>query len=163
MTFLAKLPCPVRVGVDAHLPYLEQRPPDLPVIPLHLDIREAPKLFPDMSVDAVTLIDVIEHLEADDGERLLEELRRIARRRLVVFTPRGEFPQAGYDACDAGGEELQRHRSAWEFDDFKRLGFTCAVMRAFHGPWNPSFVHAFGAGAAPRDALLAWADSSPSN
>ena len=156
MTFLARLPCRVKIGVDAHLPYLMLQPARPPMLALHLDIREAPHLFPDKSVDAVTMIDVIEHLSAADGERLLGELPRIARRRIIVFTPRGEFPQDGFDAYGEGGEELQRHRSAWEVDDFVRLGFSCAVLERFHGPWNPSFVEAFGAEAEPRDALLAW-------
>jgi hypothetical protein len=32
------------------------------------------------------------------------------------------------------------------------------VLDDFHGPWNASFVEAFGDSAEPRDALLAWRD-----
>jgi len=67
-------------------------------------------------VDTVFALDVIEHLLRADGERLLQEVARVAYRQIVVFTPLGFMPQS-YDnrrnriAGDGRGY-WQTHRSA---------------------------------------------------
>jgi hypothetical protein len=155
MDSLADSPCKTRIGLDAHRPYLEHRPiPD--VVPVNASATELELLFVPGAVDLVTMIDVIEHFDRDAAVDVLAQARRVARRRVVVFTPRGEFPQSGYDAFGMGGEEYQRHRSTWEPGDFADLGMSVVILDRFHGPWNDSFVEAFGADAEPRDALLAW-------
>jgi len=59
------------------------------------DIREMP--FGDDEFDVVLALDVMEHLAAQDRERALGELARVARRRLIV-------------ACPAGAEALEADR-----------------------------------------------------
>ncbi len=157
MHSLADSPCPVRIGLDAHRPYLEHRRV-ADAVPLNAPALALEKLFPPGAVDLVTLIDVIEHFTPDDATELLRQAEAVARRRVVLFTPRGEFPQEGHDAFGLGGEELQRHRSTWEVEDFVQRGYRVVVLDAFHGPWNASFVESFGADAAPRDALIAFKD-----
>jgi len=157
MHSLADSPCPVRIGLDAHRPYLEHRTvPD--AVALNAPALALEQLFPAGAVDLVTLIDVIEHFAADDAAELLRQAEVVARRRVVLFTPRGEFPQEDHDAFGLGGEELQRHRSSWEVEDLVELGYRVVVLEAFHGPWNASFVRSLGADAVPRDALLAFKD-----
>jgi hypothetical protein len=158
MHSLADSPCKVRIGLDAHRPYLEHRSvPD--AVPVNASALEIERLFVPGAVDLVTMIDVLEHFERDDAVELLRQARAVARRRVVLFTPRGEFPQEDHDAFGLGGEELQRHRSTWEPEDLTALGLRVVVLDAFHGPWNQSFVEAFGPDAQPRDALLAWHDA----
>jgi hypothetical protein len=159
MSFLRELPVRTRVGVDAHRPYLEHAALDGGLVPVHLDARRLTSVFIEQSFDAVTLIDVIEHFEEADALGVLREAEAIARRVSIVFTPRGEFPQEGFDAYGLGGEEYQRHRSVWDEQRFVELGYRCVVLDAFHGPGNESFRQAFGADAQPRDALLAWRTS----
>lgn len=156
MDGLAEIDVPVRVGVDAHLPYLERRPLEAPVVPIHLDARRIGDIFLPQSFDVVTMVDVIEHFERDDALGVLAAAEQIAARRVVVFTPRGDFPQVGYDAHALGGEELQQHRSVWQPQDFTSRGYAVAVLRGFHGPGNTSFDAAFPDGHEPLDALLAW-------
>jgi len=156
MRFLADMPVPVRVGVDAHLPYLEQRPSG-PLVPVILDAREATKIFPASSFDLVTMIDFIEHLDREDADTVLAMAEKLARRRVIVFTPRGAFPQ-DHDVTGLGGDEWQRHRSEWQPADFTAAGFRVAVLRGFHGPGNASFDAAFPSGSPSVDALLAWKD-----
>jgi hypothetical protein len=158
MATLAQLPCRVRVGVDAHRPYLENRVTDATLVPIHLDADRLEQVFLPRSFALVTLIDVVEHFDVSRAEALLERCERIASRRVVVFTPSGEFPQAEYDFHGLGGEEYQRHRSAWEPEGLRRLGYSVAVLDRFHGPGNPSFDAAFPGGHRPLDALLAWKD-----
>ncbi len=85
---------------------------------------------------------------------MLARAERIARKRVLLFTPRGEFPQEDFDSSGLGGEELQRHRSTWEPEDLERRGYRVVVMRGFHGPWNEAFVASFG--AARRQSTRCW-------
>ena len=158
MRSLAGLPCPVRIGLEAHRPYLEHREVG-DAVPLNASAADLERLFVADAVDLVQLIDVLEHFDPEQAGAVLAQAERIARKRVLLFTPRGEFPQEDYDATGLGGEELQRHRSTWEPEDLERRGYRVVVMRGFHGPWNEAFVTSFGAAAPPVDALLAFKDS----
>lgn len=157
MHSLEDLPCPVRIGLDAHRPYLENRRV-ADAVPINASALELDRLFVPGAVELVQLIDVIEHFERADAERVLAQARSVAARRVVIFTPRGRFPQEGVDHFGLGGEEYQRHRSAWEPDDFTAHGFDVVVLEDFHGPANAAFVTTFGADAPPVDALLAFSE-----
>jgi hypothetical protein len=79
------------------------------------------KIFPPRSVDAVFLVDVIEHLEKDEALRLLQETERIVRNQIAIFTPLGFFPQEhsnGKDAWGLDGGIWQEHKSGWYPEDF---------------------------------------------
>ena len=157
MQSLVDVPCPVKIGLDAHQPYLERRRVR-DAVPIHASAMDIEQLFVPGAVDLIQLIDVIEHFEPADADTLLGQVTRTAARRVVLFTPRGDFPQEEFDATGLGGEELQRHRSTWEPEDLESRGFRVIVMKEFHGPWNSSFVASFGAGAPLVDALLAFRD-----
>jgi hypothetical protein len=162
MHSLERSPCPVRIGLDAHRPYLEHRRLR-DVVPLHASALSIEKLFVKDAVDLLTLIDVLEHFEREDAVRLLGQAETVARQRVVLFTPRGAFPQEDHDAFGLGGEELQRHRSAWEPEDLTGLGYNVVVMDGYHGPWNESFLKTFGPEAKPIDALVAWKEPNRSH
>jgi hypothetical protein len=55
----------------------------LPVV--HCDAAAVP--LPDGCVDTVTLLHVLEHVDAEHGRRMLAEAARLARRRVVVAVP----------------------------------------------------------------------------
>ncbi len=160
MSSLELVDCPVKLGLDAHRPYLERR--RVPgAVPVNASATELERLFVPGAVDLVTLIDVVEHFTPGDAREVLRQAESVARRRVVLFTPRGDFPQQGFDAFGLGGEEYQRHRSAWEPADLVALGYRVIVLTAYHDSRNSSFVEAFGAGASPVDALLAHKDRRP--
>jgi glycosyltransferase involved in cell wall biosynthesis/GT2 family glycosyltransferase len=78
-------------------------------------------IFPSESVDTVFLLDVIEHVEKEEGKKLLRATEAIARRQVVVFTPLGFFPQYSPDGKDAwglDGGKWQEHKSGWRPEDF---------------------------------------------
>lgn len=157
MHSLEDLPCPVKIGLEAHRPYLEHR--RIPeAVPVNASALELEAIFVPCAVDLVTMIDVLEHFEPADAHGVLRQVESIARRRVLLFTPRGDFPQQGHDAFGLGGEELQRHRSQWEPEDLTERGYRVVVLEGYHGPWNASFVESFGTDAPPVDALLAWKD-----
>ncbi len=115
-------PVPSTVAIDTHLPALRRargvrvaaRAPFLP--------------FRGRTFDAVVALDVIEHLERRPGELLLEEMERVSRGRLVVFTPNGFLEQGARD-----GNPFQVHRSGWSAADFVRRGFRIAGINGMRG------------------------------
>lgn len=66
--------------------------------------------------DLVLLLDSLEHLDADQGFRLLTFLCR-HNKNVLVSLPEGENPQA-----DAFGNEFERHRSTWTADKLQAMG-----------------------------------------
>ncbi|MBV9452555.1 MAG: hypothetical protein JOZ19_00310, partial [Rubrobacter sp.] len=47
---------------------------------------EALKIMPDASIDSVFLVNSVEYLHKDDGDYLLRQCERVARRQIVLFT-----------------------------------------------------------------------------
>lgn len=155
-TLLERYEASLVIGLDIHRPYLLHRKYKSPhIIPLHADARHIDKLFLPGTFSAVTLIDSLEHFAKAEGKKLLSKAEMIANGRVVVFTPRGFFPQEGTDHYHLQGEYYQRHWSGWEPEDFFKLGYSVTVLRGFHHAENPAFREAFGPDHPPLDALLA--------
>ena len=101
---------------------------------LNCDWREAIKVFPPKSVDTIFLLDVVEHLDKEEGEELLRITESISRRQIIIFTPLGYMPQEhpdGIDAWGLNGGSWQEHKSGWlpqDFDDSWHI-FAC---KEFH-------------------------------
>jgi hypothetical protein len=92
------------------------------------------ELFPPHSVDTVFLVDVIEHLEKEEGRRLLAATEGLARRQVVIFTPLGFMAQHHSDGKDAWGLEggaWQEHKSGWGPEDFD-LSWQIYAAKVFH-------------------------------
>jgi SAM-dependent methyltransferase len=110
------------VGVEAHRPALEaSRAAGIHDDYLEQDARSLD--LADDSFDAVVMLDLIEHLDREDGEELLRRAERIAREVVVLTTPNGFINQSPYD-----GNALQEHRSGWTVEDLSRAGFTVYGM-----------------------------------
>lgn len=73
--------------------------------------------FENNEFDCATNIEVIEHLDKNSGMILIQELQRIST-RVIISTPGNFYQQDEFD-----GNELQRHRSKWKSEDFKKQGF----------------------------------------
>ncbi len=126
----------VHICVDAHRPYLERLKKESLEDPKYVLINatwdQVITLLPDKSVDTVFALDFIEHLEKEDGLRMLREAERVARRQVVVYTPHGFFPQTyddphKHDRWGMDGGYWQTHRSGWEFEDFgEEWDFVCS-------------------------------------
>jgi hypothetical protein len=84
--------------------------------------QEALDIIPDKSIDSIFLLDVIEHMEKEDGLRLIKSMERIAKIQIAIFTPLGFMPQeyeAGEkDAWGCDGIDVQTHKSGWLPEDF---------------------------------------------
>jgi SAM-dependent methyltransferase len=70
------------------------------------------------SYDVVMALDLIEHLEKERGYWLMEQMERIARRKVIIFTPNGFVPQRPYD-----NNPWQEHKSGWSWSEMKEAGY----------------------------------------
>ena len=107
---------------------------DRSYVVLNMGWAEAVDYFPEKSVDTVFLVDVIEHLEKDEGRALLAKTEKIARQQVVVFTPLGFMPQHhddGKDAWGLNGADWQEHKSGWLPEDFGD-GWQIFASEVFH-------------------------------
>jgi SAM-dependent methyltransferase len=89
------------------------------------DAASVDRVFRRGSVDAVVALDVIEHLERERAVELVAALERVARRRVVIFTPNGYVPQP-----PTPENPHQEHRSGFEAADMQALGYR---VRGIHG------------------------------
>ena len=77
------------------------------------DVRElAPDIEP---YELIIAGDVIEHLDKDDGKKVIGELYEKAERALLVNIPLGE----GWEHPEQYGNPGELHRSMWEESDFQ--------------------------------------------
>ncbi|MEM2105329.1 MAG: class I SAM-dependent methyltransferase [Candidatus Bathyarchaeia archaeon] len=107
------------VGVDVFRPYLNFCSCHSLYDELYNhDLTKTPLFFRDKEFDVATCIEVLEHIPKSDGEKLLNELERIAK-KVIITTPNGLLPQKPLD-----GNPFQRHVSYWSVKDFTKRGYT---------------------------------------
>lgn len=110
------------VGVDIFEPYLRQATKagthhDY----VRCDVRKLP--FRRKSFDVVLCLEVLEHLDKEDGHRLLQEMEEIARRQVIITTPLGKYDQASYD-----GNPAQQHRYLLSPPEMKEMGYRVVTL-----------------------------------
>jgi hypothetical protein len=80
--------------------------------------------FANGSFDVVVALDVIEHLGQADGELLINEMWRVARKRIVITTINGFLQQSEYD-----NNPYQVHKSGWNVPTLREIGFHVMGLR----------------------------------
>ena len=111
------VPTSVHICVEPHHEYVEILKDEYPVI-CGKAIDVVPLL---KGIDTFVCLDVIEHMEKEEGLKLIEEMKKIARQQIVIFTPNGFEPQSHPDGVDKWGMNggfWQEHRSGWTPEDF---------------------------------------------
>jgi len=110
------------VGVDAFRPYIEESKKKK--IHNKYVLEDITRVdFKPKSFDAVITIDVLEHLEKEQGRKLLEKAEKWARKKVIVSTPNGYLPQKNIDK-----NPFQLHRSGWTVEEMKNLGYKAYGM-----------------------------------
>ena len=108
---------------------------DKSVIIIRAGALEALRQLGDNSVDSIFLLDVIEHLEKEEGRMVIIESERVAREQIMIFTPLGYMPQHmernQADGWGLGGSTVQEHRSGWEPEDFS-AAWSFYICKDFH-------------------------------
>jgi len=116
-------------GVDSHLPSIERsRSEGIHTDYVQMNIADIGNRFAPRSFDCVVALDVIEHFEKEDGLRLLDAMERIARKKVVVFTPNGFVAQPA-----TPDNPHQLHRSGWTVAEMRARGYDIAGI----GGWRP--------------------------
>lgn len=118
----------IRVGVDIHPEYFKHIESDVPYTVIKYDVRNLGEIFVPKSFDLVIACDIIEHLEKEDGFKLLRHCESIARIAVIIETPQGYVPQ-NIDILGYGGDYWQTHRSAWLKSDFSKLGYKVSLRK----------------------------------
>lgn len=70
--------------------------------------------------DVVFCSQVIEHISRRDGEELLDIVDKLAKKRIIMGTPRGFMEQP---EIFLGNNPHQVHKSGWVEDDFEKRGY----------------------------------------
>lgn len=84
-------------------------------------------------LDTVVMLDVIEHMDKHDGEKVIRLCKEKAN-QVIIFTPLGfckqEYSDGEKDAWGMNGTKWQTHRSGWLPKEFK--GWTIHEDKTFH-------------------------------
>jgi ubiquinone/menaquinone biosynthesis C-methylase UbiE len=123
------------VGVDVWLPYLcEQRFQARNLIhgtATHLPLRPC-------SFDIVLCAEVLEHLSRQDGFRMLEEGKRVARRAVIVTTPTDPLVRHSQDEINENPHE--RHVTFTSSKRLVGLGFKVHKIRTPDERWDEFLI-----------------------
>jgi SAM-dependent methyltransferase len=90
------------------------------------DVTKLDTKIKQKSYDAVIALDLIEHLNKDEGKRLLQSVEKIAKKKVIIMTPNGFYKQEPYEK-----NPYQIHKSGWSTSDFASLGYTVYGIRGF--------------------------------
>lgn len=143
-TFNRNLHC---TGVDAFVPSIERsRAKGIHNAYVQADVLKIGELFDPQSFDIVVALDLVEHLEKQDGLCLLDMMEKIAKKKVVIYTPNGFLPQG-----DRESNPWQVHLSGWTAEEFRQRGYTVmgvngikSMRGEFAKPkWRPWFFWAF--------------------
>lgn len=117
------------VGIDGFQPSIDKSRIKGIHSEYHLgNVLKIDEIFPAKSFDCVVALDLIEHLEKDQGLQLIAAMEKIARKKVIIFTPTGFQEQRAYD-----GNEYQIHRSGWEVGEMQKSGYRVVGING----WKP--------------------------
>jgi len=88
------------------------------------DVKNLSKYYKPKSFEVAVCIDVVEHLTKKQSLKMIKEMEKIARKKVIIMTPRGYIDQHDYD-----GNPYQEHHSGWEVSDFRALGYKVFGLR----------------------------------
>lgn len=143
-TFNRNIHC---TGVDAFAPSIERsKKKGIHNAYVQADVLQIDTLFGPKCFDIVVALDLVEHLEKQDGLKLLDKMERIAAKKVVIYTPNGFLPQGNRES-----NPWQVHLSGWTPEEFRSRGYTVygvngikSMRGEFAKPkWHPWFFWAF--------------------
>jgi len=115
-------------GVDIYQPYLDKAKKEFNVV--CMDVSKDMGMFETNSYDHVTALDVIEHIDKELAINLINEMCRVARNKVILYTPIVWRPNKLVDGKDAWGYENihQEHKCIFSIKELESLGFKCKVL-----------------------------------
>ena len=106
------------IGVEAFQPYLDVSQKN-GIHTEYINKKIGELEFEENSFDAVILMEVIEHMEETEGLEVLKKIETWARKKVIISTPNGFFPQKIID-----NNPMQVHLSGWDTKKMESLGFS---------------------------------------
>ncbi len=85
------------------------------------DVQRPP--IKEKTFDIVLCLEVLEHLSKEDGQKLIADMERIARRQVIVTTPLGRYRQGTFDE-----NPYYEHKYIWSPEELKRLGYKVKTL-----------------------------------
>jgi len=132
------------VGVDAFKPSIKQSKK----LGIHskyynIDVLKIKDKFKEDEFDCVLASDLIEHLTSEEGLELMKQMERIAKNKVIIFTPNGFLKQP-----ECKGNPWQLHKSGWKTINFIYRGYSVIginglkCLRGHHAgvKWKPKWV-----------------------
>lgn len=116
------IPANIHVGVDIYEEYFKHIEAPIPYVVIKYDIRKLKDIFISKSFDLVIALDVIEHLNKEDAISMINQCEVIAKKAVILETPKGFIPQ-NIDILGYGGHKYQTHYSGWEEKELNDLGY----------------------------------------
>lgn len=95
---------------------------------------------PTNSFDVISFIDGLEHLTKEDGVTVLKECKRVAKRKVLVFTPEGYIKNEPHDTWGVkGGDKYQLHLSGWKTKELEDLGYRLVWQNPHTSPHGEKY------------------------
>ena len=117
------------VAVEPHAPYIEKAKEAVPWAKfINTDALSYFKNSEE-EFDLILLIDVVEHLEENDSFELVKEAKKHCKKIIFSQIPIGKH-ERHEDIWGLGGEYWQTHRSTWNEEKLRSLGFS------YYQIWN---------------------------
>ncbi len=104
---------------DPYLSHLKNTNTDQATILVKEDVLEFLRLQATNSIDTFVVNDVIEHLPKDLGLVFIQELTRVVRNQILIFTPHGFMELHDSTAWGFSDNILQKHLSGWLPEEFE--------------------------------------------
>ena len=101
-------------------------------------------------IEAIFLLDVIEHMEKEHGQHVIELAQAVALEQIVLYTPYG-FMVQNEDKWGLGGDEWQIHRSGWVPEEFP----------GWHIEVRPMYVRPKAQGGVIKGFIALWDRKTP--
>ena len=115
------------LGVDIWDVYLNQIKDKINTVKLSMSELDR---FMDGSYDVVLCLDVVEHLEKQLALKVIDECKRIARKKAIIYTP-SEFKDnmdAVSNSWDLGENPHQKHLCVLDLNDFSSRGYMTQIV-----------------------------------
>lgn len=121
----------LKVGLDIYEPYiLESKKLAIHDEYVFGDARNLP--FESNCFDCAVAIEVLEHLEKQDGLKMIKEMERVAKKKIILTTPNGFLPTAP----GPKDNPEERHLSGWTANELKKLGFRVRGLDGLKTLWT---------------------------
>lgn len=108
-----------KVGVDGFAPSIKKSKKAKIHDKYYLNnLKSIDKIFKSKSFDCVIGLDIIEHFEKQEGLQLINKMEKIAKKKIILFTPNGFVSQGEFN-----NNPYQVHKSGWNPEEMRKLGY----------------------------------------